>query len=84
MPPLDGSSKSVFEEFSENVFEVSGHMSEFGVGLAIDDQRGTDTVFQLADLGDKRFAIADDFGGLEGGIDNSDVAGIAMREGGMG
>ena len=70
--------ESVFKEFGEDVFEVSGHMGKGSVRLAIYDQRWADAVFQLTDLGDKGFAITNDLGGTEGSIDDADVAGVVL------
>lgn len=65
---FDGGSEGVFEELGEDVFEVGGHVGEARVGLAVDDDAGPDAVFQLADLRDEGFALADRFGGAEGGV----------------
>ena len=69
---FDRGSEGVFEELGEDVFEVGGDVGEAGVGLAVDDDGGADAVFQLADLGDEGFALADCFGGAEGGVDYAD------------
>ena len=72
---------------------MGGHVGEARVGLAVYDDRGAHAVFQLADLGDEALALADCFGGAEGGVDDADggcgwvvvlcgvrvVVGVAMR-----
>lgn len=72
---FDGGAEGVLEEFGEDVFQVRGHVGEARVGLAVDENGGADAVFQLADLRDEGFALADGFGGAEGGVDDADGGG---------
>ena len=69
---FDGGSEGIFKELGEDIFEVCGHVGEARVGLAIDDDGGADAVFELASLRDEGFALADCFGGTEGGVDYAD------------
>ena len=69
---FDGGSEGVFEELGEDVFEVGGHVGEARVGLTVYDDGGADAVFQLANLRDEGFALADGFGGAERRVDDAD------------
>ena len=69
---FDRGSEGVFEELGEDVFEVGGDVGEARRGLSVDDDGGADAVFELADLGDEGFAVADCFGGAKGGVDHAD------------
>ena len=51
---------------------MRGHMGESGVWLTVDDDGGADAVFQLADLRDEGFALADCFGGAKSRVDYTD------------
>ena len=54
---------------------MGGHVGDLGGGLAGDTHAGADAVFQLADVADGRFAVADYGCGAEGRVDDADVGG---------
>lgn len=75
-PVLDGGAEGVLEHLGDDVLEMHGDGGEGGVGLAVDDDRGSGAVAELADVGDEAGAAVDYGGGLEGGVDDADEGGV--------
>ena len=46
-----------------------------GAGGLVDEERWTDAIFQFAEVSDKGLAVADYGGGVERGVDNTDIRG---------
>ena len=69
---FDRGAEGVLEELRDDVLEMGGDVGEPGVGLAVDDDGGPDAVFELADLRDEGFAVADYVRRAEGGVDDAD------------
>lgn len=74
---LDSSTESVFQKFSEYVFEMCGYMGERRVCMAGHKDGRTNAIFEFAEFGDKGFAVLDDRGEAEGGVYHADMGWVS-------
>ena len=72
-PRLYRGAECILQEFRKDVFEMGRDVSEGRVRSAVDHERRTDAVFQLAELGHEGFAVADDGCGVERGVDDANM-----------
>lgn len=78
VPGLHGRTECILKQLGDDVLKVNGDVGDAGVWVAGNDEGRPDAVVELANVGDVGLAGGDYAGGLESGVDDADVAGLAL------
>lgn len=75
---FDLGSKGILEELSEDVFEMHGDVCKHVVRVAINVDRGSDAIFELANVTNEGFAVLDDICGLQTSVDDTNITCVGL------